>query len=99
MNTHFDMASRLADAVNMTAAALARDGQGVGLHGLRDLFVEVQQDLRALRPGALVGIDLVKCRDLLPHIIAGLSVAEWVDVGVPTRELLHQFLDSMGADY
>jgi hypothetical protein len=95
---HSEIASRLADAMNMVRAASVGHGASVDIPELRDLLVDVEADLQAMTASGSLPIDINGARRAVSRIIQGLTVPSWDQVDPEVSEAMADFLTSMRAD-
>lgn len=95
---HAEVASRLADAMNMVHAVRSGHGAAVGIAELRDLLVDVQADLRRMTATGPQVIDVNRAVGAVSKILHGLTVPSWDQLAPEVSDAMTEFLASMRAD-
>jgi hypothetical protein len=94
---HAEVASRVADAMNMVRAVSVGHRDAVSIPELRDLLVEVEADLQTMTSGRST-IDVDGARQAVSKILRGLTASSWDQVAPEALEAMEEFLANMRAD-
>jgi hypothetical protein len=95
---HAEVASRLAEAMNMVHAIRSGHGAAVGIPELRDLLVGIQSDLQAMIATGPQVIDINRALRAVSGILQGLVVPSWDQIDPEVSDAMTEFLASMRAN-